>query len=236
MSGQFVTHVPNQPGWQTFLKRIKLDLTDWPPCEYNNRADMEKVRNALKMQREAQRKRLLAPENDPIWREFDLRCANDLEHQSTELLRPTEPLETGAGGEIIPPPSSNLPGLETVLQEPDLLNLAASSQRMDLVEKAGVLELALETSHLCATKGPVQKMLTHQLAAAHKRALELMGESAQAKDPDIACKKAKVAAKMMDAFSRAALTLQRLQTGASQVVTVQHVQINGPAVVGNFTN
>ena len=197
---------------------------------------MEKVRKSLKMQREAQRKRLLAPKNDPIWREFDLRGAHDLERQSIELLRPTEPLETGAGGEIIPPVSMGLQGLETIIREPDLLNLGASSQRMDLVEKAGVLELALETSHLCGTKGPVQKMLTHQLAAAHKRALELMAESAQTKDADIACKKAKVAAKMMDAFSRAALTLQRLQTGASQVVTVQHVQINGPAVVGNFTN
>ena len=197
---------------------------------------MEKVRKSLKVQREAQRKRLLAPANDPIWREFDLRCAHDLERQSIELLKPQEALQTGAGGEIIPPVSMGLQGLETIIREPDLLNLGASSQRMDLVEKAGVLELALETSHLCGTKGPVQKMLTHQLAAAHKRALELMGESAQAKDPDIACKKAKVAAKMMDAFSRAALTLQRLQTGASQVVTVQHVQINGPAVVGNFTN
>ena len=197
---------------------------------------MERVRKSLKMQREAQRKRLLAPKNDPIWREFDLRCAHDLERQSIELLRPTEPLETGAGGEIIPPVSMGLQGLETIIREPDLLNLGASSQRMDLVEKAGVLELALETSHLCGTKGPVQKMLTHQLAAAHKRALELVAESAQTKDPDIACKKAKVAAKMMDAFSRAALTLQGLQTGASQVVTVQHVQINGPAVVGNFTN
>ena len=197
---------------------------------------MEKVRKSLKMQREAQRKRLLAPQNDPIWREFDLRCAQDLERQSIELLRPQEALQTGAGGEIIPPVSMGLQGLETIIREPDLLNLGASSQRMDLVEKAGVLELALETSHLCGTKGPVQKMLTHQLAAAHKRALELMTESAQTKDADIACKKAKVAAKMMDAFSRAALTLQRLQTGASQVVTVQHVQINGPAVVGNFTN
>ena len=194
---------------------------------------MGQVSQALKMQREAQRKRLLAPENDPIWREFDLRCATDLERQSAELLKPLEALKTGAGGEIIPPPSSNLPGLEMVLQEPDLLNLSASNQRADLIEKAGVLELALETSHLVKAKGPIQKMLTHQLAAAHKRALELMAESAQSKDAEVACKKVKVAAKMMDAFSRAALTLERLQTGASQVVTVQHLQVNGPAVIGN---
>jgi hypothetical protein len=143
---------------------------------------MGQVSQALKMQREAQRKRLLAPENDPIWREFDLRCATDLERQSAELLKPLEALKTGAGGEIIPPLSSNLPGLEMVLQEPDLLNLSASNQRADLIEKAGVLELALETSHLVKAKGPIQKMLTHQLAAAHKRALELMAESAQSKD------------------------------------------------------
>jgi hypothetical protein len=85
---------------------------------------MGQVSQALKMQREAQRKRLLAPENDPIWREFDLRCATDLERQSVELLKPQEPLKSGAGGEIIPPPSSDLPGLEMVLQEPDLLNLS----------------------------------------------------------------------------------------------------------------
>lgn len=197
---------------------------------------METVRKALKMQREAQRKRLLAPTNDPVRRDFDRQWADGLEMDAQALLTPDQPLVLGAGGEIVPPASMGLQGLESIIREPDLLNLGASSQRMDLIEKAGVLELALETSHLCHAKGPVQKMLTHQLAAAHKRSLELIAESAQTKDPDIACKKAKVAAKMMDAFSRAALTLQRLQTGASQVVTVQHVQINGPAVVGNFTN
>lgn len=197
---------------------------------------MSHVSQALKMQREAQRKRLLAPTNDPVRRDFDRQWADGLEMDAQALLTPDQPLVLGAGGEIVPPASMGLQGLESIIREPDLLNLVASSQRMDLIEKAGVLELALETSHLCHAKGPVQKMLTHQLAAAHKRSLELIAESAQSKDPDIACKKAKVAAKMMDAFSRAALTLQRLQTGASQVVTVQHVQINGPAVVGNFTN
>jgi hypothetical protein len=37
---------------------------------------------------------------------------------------------------------------------------------------------------------------------------------------------ATTASKLMDAFSRATNALQRLQTGSSQVVTVQHVQIN----------
>lgn len=197
---------------------------------------MSTVRKALKLQSAAQRKRLLAPKNDPARRKFDLEWADGMDHDSSTLLKPSIPLQTGAGGEIVPPASMGLEGRESIIREPDLLNLGASSQRADLIEKAGVLELALETSHLSGAKGPIEKMITHQMAAAHKRAMELAAESAQARDPDVACKKAKVAAKMMDAFSRAALTLQRLQTGASQVVTVQHVQVNGPAVIGNVNN
>lgn len=197
---------------------------------------MSEVRQALKLQSASQRKKLLASKNDPAKRKFDLEWADGMAHDANELLKPKHPLVTGAGGEIVPPASMGLQGRESIIKEPDLLNLGASNQRADLIEKAGVLELALETSHLSDTKGPIQKMITHQMAAAHKRSMELMAESAQARDPDIACKKAKVAAKMMDAFSRAALTLQRLQTGASQVVTVQHVQVNGPAVIGNVNN
>jgi hypothetical protein len=36
----------------------------------------------------------------------------------------------------------------------------------------------------------------------------------------------------MDAFSRGAATLQRLQNGGNQIVTVQHVQVNGQAIIG----
>jgi hypothetical protein len=196
---------------------------------------MGDVRTALKMQREAQRKRALAPMNDQRRRNFDLQWADGLETDALAMLQPAHPLALGAGGEIVPPVSMGLQGLESIVGEPDLLNLGASSQRTDLIDKAGVLELALETAHQSDVKGPIQKMITHQLAAAHKRALDLMAESAQTTDSDIACKKAKVAAKMMDSFCRAALTLERLKTGASQVVTVQHLQVNGPAVIGNIT-
>ena len=196
---------------------------------------MDNVAKAIKLQQEAQRRRALAPSYDSVRREFDLKLADGLEADARDLLKPDVPLESSSCGELIPPSSMGLQGLESVIRAPDLLNLGASSQRSDLIERAGVLELALETSNEIKAKGPIQKMLAHQLAAAHKRGLELMAESAQAKDPDIACKKARVAAKMMDAFSRAALTLERLQTGASQVVTVQHLQVNGQAVIGNIS-
>jgi hypothetical protein len=184
------------------------------------------------MKREAHRRRALAPEYDPVRRDFELGLADDMEREAQALLMPPEPLQTGLGGEIIPRAQNGLPGLELTLQKPDLLNLEASVQRSSLIERAGVLELGIETAKDTRAQGSVQKMISHQMAAAHKRAMNLLAESQEAKDVDVACKKARTAAKMMDAFSRAALTLQRLQTGASQVVQVQHVQVNGPAVIG----
>lgn len=193
---------------------------------------MDNVRAALKMQRDAQRRRALAPDYDPVRRDFDLGLADQMDREAQALLTPQEPLKTGLGGEIIPQVEDGLPGVELALKKPDLLNLEASVQRSSLIERAGVLELGIETAKDTRAQGSVQKMISHQMAAAHKRAMNLLAESQEAKDVEVACKKARTAAKMMDAFSRAALTLQRLQTGASQVVQVQHVQVNGPAVIG----
>ena len=193
---------------------------------------MKQTAKAIKLQRDAQRLRALAPEYDPVRCDFDLGLANEMEREAQALLIPEHPLQAGLGGEIIPPMKDGLPGLESALQMPDLLNLEASVQRSSLIERAGVLELGIETAKDTRAQGSVQKMISHQMAAAHKRAMNLLAESQETKDVDVACKKARTAAKMMDAFSRAALTLQRLQTGASQVVQVQHVQVNGPAVIG----
>jgi hypothetical protein len=195
-------------------------------------AEMNQTGKAIKLQRDAQRRRALAPEYDPVRCDFDLGLANEMEREAQALLIPEYPLKAGLGGEIIPPMKDGLPGLESALQMPDLLNLEASVQRSSLIERAGVLELGIETAKDTRAQGSVQKMISHQMAAAHKRAMNLLAESQETKDVDVACKKARTAAKMMDAFSRAALTLQRLQTGASQVVQVQHVQVNGPAVIG----
>ena len=192
---------------------------------------MEEVSKSLKMQRDAQRRRALAPDYDPVRRAFELRLAEDMERGAQALLIPEQPLQAGLGGEIVPPIERGLSGLESVLKEPDLLNLGASEQRANLLERNGVLELGVEAAHDAQAQGAVQKMVTHQLAAGHKRAMELLEESACTKDPDIAIKKARASARLMDAFSRSALTLQRLQSGGGQTIQVQYMQVN--AMVGD---
>ena len=190
---------------------------------------MGEVRPALKIQRDAQRLRALAPHYDPVRHDFDLGLADEMEREAQALLIPEQPLQTGLGGEIIPPIEHGFPGLELALKEPDLLNLGASVQRAHLLERNDVLELGIETAHDAKALGAIQKMVSHQLAAGHKRAMELLEESAVAKDPDIAIKKARASARLMDAFSRSALTLQRLQSGGGQTIQVQYMQVNAMA-------
>ena len=192
---------------------------------------MEQVSKSLKVQRNAQRLRALAPHYDPVRHDFDLGLADEMEREAQALLIPEQPLQAGLGGEIIPPIEHGLAGLETVLKEPDLLNLGASEQRAQLLERNGVLELGVEAAHDAQAQGAIQKMVTHQLAAGHKRAMELLEESAHTKDPDIAIKKARASARLMDAFSRSALTLQRLKSGGGQTIQVQYMQVN--AMVGD---
>lgn len=187
---------------------------------------MGDVRQALKMQRDAQRRRALAPDYDPIRRDFDLGLADEMDREALALLSPTEPLQTGLGGEIIPPVEDGLPALESVLTEPDLLNLGASEQRAQLLERNGVLELGIETAHDAQANGSIQKMISHQMAALHQRAMTMLAESEGCRDPDIAIKKARAAARMVDAFSRSALTLQRVQSGGGQTIQVQYMQVN----------
>ena len=113
-----------------------------------------------------------------------------------------------------------------------MLSLEATIQRTDLADKAGVFELAIETAESSKAKGSVQKMLTHQMAAAHKHAMRLLGESEKERDSVEKCRMATTASKLMDAFSKAALALNRLQNGGNQIMTVQHVQVNGQAIIG----
>jgi hypothetical protein len=124
-------------------------------------------------------------------------------------------------------------GLEHALKEPDLLDCDVSIKRTQLADEAGVFEMAIETAESAKVKNSIQKMIAHQLAAAHHHAMRLLGEAEKQNDPMIKAKLMNTSTRLMEAFSKGALTLQKLQTGANQIVTVQHVSINGQAVIGN---
>ena len=191
------------------------------------------VKLAIKLKEQSHRKTANASKTDPLRRQFDLGEARLLKEESTDLLTPSEPLLYGLGGEIVPPYALGLGGLELALKEPDLLDAEVTIKRTDLAEKAGVFEMAIEASESVNAKNSIQRMQAHQLALAHKYAMELMADASKQRDPIFKVKLMNCSARLMETYSKGALALQRLQSGASQVVQVQHVQINGQAVIGN---
>jgi len=188
---------------------------------------------ALQLREQSHRKIAIASKTDPLRRQFDLGEARLIYEESTDLLTPSQPLVSGLGGEIVPPYDFGLSGLELALKEPDLLDAEVTIKRTDLAEKAGVFEMAIEASESVKAKNSIQRMQAHQLALAHKYAMELMADASKQRDPIFKVKLMNCSARLMETYSKGALALQRLQSGASQVVQVQHVQVNGQAVIGN---
>ena len=188
---------------------------------------------AIKLRQEAERRKLMAPSYDPVKAHFETSVADSMYLESLELIKPQTPLNAGSGGEIVPPYDFGLSGLELALKEPDLLDAEVTIKRTELADKAGVFELAIEASESVKAKNSIQRMQAHQLALAHKYAMELMADASKQKNPIFKVKLMNCSARLMEAYSKGAIALQRLQSGASQVVQVQHVQVNGQAVIGN---
>jgi len=105
------------------------------------------------------------------------------------------------------------------------LNVEATIERANLADKAGVFDLAFDAAESVSAKNSVEQMLCHQMAAAHQHSMRLLAESEKEKDPQWSVKKATLAARLMDTYARAALTLQRLQSDPSQSTVVQQVLV-----------
>jgi hypothetical protein len=159
-------------------------------------------------------------------------------------------LRQGQGAETAPPPNSAMPRrhsdvAEAVGANPTMLAADASLARLGLARDAHVLSMAVETAQDAGAETAAQKMLAHQLAAAHPLAMELLtiaaGEAQRHRQaPHLnsgalaeAARTTTAAARLMDSCARGALILDRLLNGARQTVLVQHVTVGdgGQAVV-----
>jgi hypothetical protein len=166
------------------------------------------------------------------------------------LALPPEAVEVGNGGELAPivDDAWDRPDLiDTVTRSPDLVTARASTARLTLAADAEVLDLAVDTAETIQARNSLERMLAHQLAAAHGLAMKLTAKASYfaghvtSWDPKCrqqmqsieAARMAGAAARMMDTFQRGLLTLDRLRNGGRQVVTVQHVNVGdgGQAVV-----
>jgi len=135
-------------------------------------------------------------------------------------------------GEAIPRGTDRLLSTENsireVLERPDEIALNASYARTRLAADADVLEMAVDAADSVRASNSIEKMLTHQMAAAHDLAMKLFYLSTQADLPPLEIPRlANAAARLMESFQNGFLTLHRARGAAKQTIVVQHVQVTG---------
>jgi hypothetical protein len=180
---------------------------------------------------------------DRIGPRFELAEAKRLEHEAELILDPlmhcTGPVTRGNGGEMAIGTKAMAPFVDTVRERPDMLAIDASRQRMELADKAKALELGLDTAATIRAENSVEKMLAHQMAAAHTMAMELQAEArelirhykrtghAHQSLSIEAGRMFNAAARMMDTYQHGLLTIAKVRSGGKQTVVVQHVNVGG---------
>jgi hypothetical protein len=191
---------------------------------------------------------------DPLQAEFMRYDADVLERDALEaIVLASQPLK-GAGGELVPRGDQLKRGghLIDTVERPDAVTAEASMDRLNLADEyLDAAALAVDAAETIKAENSIEKMLAHQLAAAHKLAMTFAGKAKSLIEDEgdswspekalYASEAAKVAnssAKMMDAYQKGVLALHKLRTGGKQVVTVQHVNVNdgGQAVVTGGIN
>jgi hypothetical protein len=170
-----------------------------------------------------------------------------LEREAAEILTLPDPPDVGPGGEVVREQTFDLPAprnfiRDTLAQGANRIAEDASIRRADLLLQSSInaVAMGIDAAESVGAANSIEKMIAHQMAVAHEAALRMTDrglsyEHSQPGDQVEACRCLNVAARLMGAFNDAALTLQRLRTGGSQTVTVQHVTVasGGQAVIGN---
>ena len=165
--------------------------------------------------------------------------ATAMRESSNRSLEPPGPL-LDVMGEMIP---ARLPGEErpadngrahllNTLERPTTISANASQRRLALLSDACAVNLGVDAAHSWQAANSIEKMLCHQLAAAHYAAMRLfgfLGHSHGASDrqlPPVECARlGNTAARLLETFQSGCLTLQKLKTGGAQRVIVQRQQI-----------
>jgi hypothetical protein len=159
--------------------------------------------------------------------------------EADQMLKPPPGL-TKAAGEVVDLGDLGFISsyLVDTLENPNMISVDASEQRMNLAAGAGVLQVAVDASESAQAGNSLEKMLCHQMAAAHRAAMRLVARVGEGGLPIVEMARlSNAAARMMQVYQEAFLTLHKIRTGGKQTVIVQHVQVSegGQAVIaGNM--
>ena len=134
-------------------------------------------------------------------------------------------------GEAVP----REPGyLRDTLSDPDIVAFESSEARGRMLHANDVVALGVDVANTARASNTHERLIAHQIALAHKVAMTQAMRAQREPDPAMEMKRLQIAARMMAMAQQGVITLQKLKTGGTQNVVVQHVyvQSGGQAVVG----
>jgi hypothetical protein len=134
-------------------------------------------------------------------------------------------------GEAVP---VNYSFMKETLSDPDLAAVESSEARGRLLKMNDAVALGVDVSATVKAANTGEKLIAHEIAVAHKVAMEQAMYAAHESNPELELKRLKVSARMMTVAQQGLLALQKLKAGGTQTVVVQHVHVasGGQAVVG----
>jgi hypothetical protein len=173
--------------------------------------------------------------------------AQELQAAAAAFLKLPEARQVGAGGELSIPAQEmgDTWGLKETVDNPGRDTVGASRARLGLLVDTDTVDLGIDAAATIDARNSLEKMLAHQMAAAHRISMKFLRRAEQElhrqNDPDAvleANRCTNAAARMMKAYQEGLLVLGRMRTGGRQVVTVQHVQVSdgGQAIVAGAVN
>ena len=155
------------------------------------------------------------------------------ERQAAGLMVPEAPPEISCG-EVLPAlleENNWCSNIRDTLTNPDTPAVDSSITRTDLLERAGSLDAGIDAATSIGARNSLEKMLAHQLAVCHTKALNLMAESANHayghEAQALQLKKITVAAKLIDTYQKGYDTLIRSRNIGKQTITVKQVHVSG---------
>lgn len=162
--------------------------------------------------------------------------------RAEQLLEPAEPVTVRSGeavtwghrGEAHEAYKGACARINDTLENPNSITAGASGDRMSAALGAGVLEPAVDAAMAAQARNSIEKMLCHQLAAAHHTAMRLIELSTNPNlQPGDLARFTAASARLMETYQTGCLTLLKLKNRGRQRVLVQYVHVGpgGQAVV-----
>jgi hypothetical protein len=172
--------------------------------------------------------------NMPGVSRFHSDYARTLIEDASNLLSPEHPAQITVGREALPDSRNRaLAGVRETLLDRDTISIDASASRLELLADADAVALGVDAAESIQAQNSLEKMLAHQMAAAHKHSLNLIAKIPRAADNLEALRITNASVRLMLAYQDGVRLLQKIRSGGRQVVIVQHVQVSegGQAVI-----